>query len=330
MLSRRRLMSAGLSGLFAAVAAPARARAAAPPLDNLVLAGPPAPPSLYLAHLARQPTLAPFARSVRFVPWKSPDQLRAGVIAGDYHVAATPVNVAATLYRKGVPIRLLDVTVWGILSILSTEEGIRSVSDLKGRELAVPFRGDMPDLVLQALLRKAGLKPGIDVKLSYVGSPFEGIQLFVARRVASVLLPEPASTAALLRGRSVGLAARRAVDLQQAWAAAFGGSGRIPQAGTLVQAKLAAERPDLLAAITAGEREAIAWITANRPSASRLGAELFGLDSEIILQSLRTTPLAWRSAREARAEIDRFYAILAEIDPALIGGGLPDERFYLG
>ncbi|MCC6948420.1 MAG: ABC transporter substrate-binding protein [Bradyrhizobiaceae bacterium] len=326
MLSRRSLLSTGLTFLGTSLVAPALARAAAAPLDTLTLAGPPAPPSLYLAHLARQERLAPFAKSVRFEQWKSPDQLRAGVISGEYHVAATPVNVAATLYRKGVPVRLLDVTVWGILSILSTDPEIKSIADLKGRELAVPFRGDMPDIVLQVLL----LKAGTDVKLTYVGTPFEGLQLFMARRVASILLPEPVSTAAQMRGKSIGLEVRRAINVQEAWAASFGGSGQIPQAGTLVQAKLAAERPELIAAVKAGEQAAIEWIASNGPSAARLGAELFQLDAEIVQRSLQTTPLKWRSAREARAEIERFYATLAEIDAALIGGGLPDEQFYLG
>lgn len=326
MLSRRTLMSTGLSALAAGLARPAWAA----PLDTLVLAGPPAPPSLYLAHMARQEALQPFAKTVRFESWKSPDQLRAGVLSGNYQVAATPVNVAAMLHRKGVPVRLLDVTVWGILSILSTDPGIGSIADLKGRELAVPFRGDMPDLVLTVLLHRAGLVPGRDVRITYVGTPFEGVQLFIARRVASVLLPEPASTAALMRGRALGLAPRRAIDLQEAWAKLVGGSGRIPQAGTLVQAKLAAERPELVAALRQGAQAAIAWIGASRADAARLGAELFGLDAEIVLQSLKSTPLAWRSAHEARGEIERFYSTLAEIDPAVIGGGLPDGTFYLG
>ena len=89
------------------------------------------------------------AKTVRFEQWKSPDQLRAGALSGSYHVAATPVNVAANLYNKGAPIRLLDVTVWGVLSIVTTDAGITSIADLKGREIAVPFRGDVPDIVLR-------------------------------------------------------------------------------------------------------------------------------------------------------------------------------------
>jgi NitT/TauT family transport system substrate-binding protein len=301
-----------------------------PPLDQLVLAGPPAPPTLYLAHLAQQEALATQVRSVRFEQWKSPDQLRAGILSGTYHVAATPVNVAANLYRKGVSVRLLDVTVWGILSVLTTEDAISSLADLKGRDIAVPFRGDMPDIVLGVLLRKLGLVPGKDVRIIYVGSPFEGMQLLIARRINTVLLPEPASTAALMRGAGAGLPIRRAVDVQEAWAQINGGPARFPQAGTIVQAQLADDRPELITALAGGIKTAVDWIAANPASAARLGADEFKLNPEIVARSLAATKMEAVPAKNARPAIEKFFGVLADVNAALIGGGLPDADFYLG
>jgi len=330
MFTRRQLLAQ--SALAAAGLALSRGPSLAEPvpLEQLVLAAPPSPPSLILARVASQKALKAHAKTVRFEQWKSPDQLRAGVLSGNYHVAATPVNVAANLYNKGVPIRLFDVTVWGVLSIVTTDTGITSIADLKGREIAVPFRGDVPDIVLRVLLHKAGLNPGADVKITYVGTPIEGMQLLVARSVATALLPEPATTAALIRGKGIGLALRKAVDVQDAWGKAMGGPSRFPQAGTLIQAKLADERPQLVKTLGIAGREAVAWIKDNGPSAARVGAEQFRLDAEIILQSLKATQLEWRSAGAAKAEIERFFGILAEFEPAAIGGKLPDERLYLG
>lgn len=330
MLTRRHVLATSAAALAAGLVPRGSTQAAPPPLDQLVMTGPPAPPTLYLAHLARQETLAAHARAVRFEQWKSPDQLRAGILSGAYQVAATPVNVAANLYRKGVAIRLLDVTVWGILSVLTTEDGIASIADLKGREIAVPFRGDVPDIVLRALLRKAGLVPGRDVTVTYVGTPIEGMQLLVARRVGTVLLPEPAATAALVRGGAVGLPVRKAIDVQQAWGRAMGGPARFPQAGTIVQAKLADERPELVRALAGGIKGAVDWIAANPGSAARLGADEFKLDAAIVQRSLAATRMEAVSAKAARPALERFFAVLAESDPATIGGGLPDAKFYLG
>ena len=327
MPTRRHVVSGGASALAASLLP---WPAAASPLDVLVLTGPPAPPTLYLAHLAREASLAVHARSIRLEQWKSPDQLRAGVISGNYHVAAVPVNVAANLYGKGVPVRLLDVTVWGILSVLTVDESVSSIASLGGREIVVPFRGDMPDIVLGALLRKAGLAPGQDVKVTYVGSPFEAVQLLVSRRIATVLLPEPAATAALVRGAQMGLPVRKAIDLQEAWAAAMGGPPRFPQAGTIVQARLAEERPALVRALGENVRKAVEWINADRAGAARLGAEAFKLDFEIVHRSLAATRMEAVPAGAARGDIERFFSVLASVDPATIGGRLPDARFYLG
>ncbi|MDO8875652.1 MAG: ABC transporter substrate-binding protein [Pseudolabrys sp.] len=329
MFTRRRLLAQ--SALTAAGLALPRGPAVAELalLDQLVLSGPPSPPSIILARVASQEALKMHAKTIRFEQWKSPDQLRAGVLSGSYHVAATPVNVAANLYNKGAPIRLLDVTVWGVLSIVTTDSGITSIADLKGREIAVPFRGDVPDIVLRVLLRKAGLTPGSDLKITYVGSPIEGMQLLVARSVSTALLPEPATTAALIRGKGIGLVLRKAIDVQDAWGKTMGGPSRFPQAGTLIQAKLADEHPELVRTLGAAAREAIAWIKDNGPSAARVGAEQFRLDAEIILQSLKATQLEWKSASAAKAEIERFFGILADFEPAAIGGKLPDERLYL-
>lgn len=330
MLTRRQLLAASAAAAAATYAPGARAQSGSPVLDQLVLTGPPAPPTLYLAHLAQQQTLSAYARSVRFEQWKSPDQLRAGIISGSYHVAATPVNVAANLYRKGVPVRLLDVTVWGILSVLTTDDAITSLADLKGREIGVPFRGDMPDIVLGVLLRKLGLVPGKDVKITYVGSSFEGMQLLIARRINTALLPEPASTAALTRAAGAGLQIRRAVDVQEAWAQIMGGPPRFPQAGTIVQAKLADNHPALVKALGSGIKSAVEWLGANAASAAKLGAEEFKLDPEIVARSLTATKMEAVSAQTARPEIEKFFGILAEVDAAVIGGGLPDANFYLG
>jgi len=50
------------------------------------------------------------------------------------------------------------------LEILSKEKSVKSIEDLKGKELVVPWRGDMPDLVLQSVIKQKGLKED-DIKL---------------------------------------------------------------------------------------------------------------------------------------------------------------------
>ncbi len=155
---RQSLQMLGGASAMTAVGAPVRAFQGAE-LDVLGLAGPPAPPTLYLSHMMRQPKVKALAKSVKFQQWRSPDMLIAMMTNGQVQVAATPSNTAAILYNKGVKIKLLDITTWGVLHLLTRRNDIKGLPDLRGKKLLSFFRGGMPDIVTQYL----GMKQGIDI-----------------------------------------------------------------------------------------------------------------------------------------------------------------------
>ena len=75
---------------------------------RLRLAGPMATVSFPLMRLVDSGALAGLAEQVEFVAWTNPDQLRALVLGGEVDFVAAPSNVAANLYNRGAPLRLLD------------------------------------------------------------------------------------------------------------------------------------------------------------------------------------------------------------------------------
>jgi NitT/TauT family transport system substrate-binding protein len=84
---------------------------------------------------------------VEFQPWKDPDQLRVLAMDGRADFVAMPTNVAANLYNRGVALQLLNVSTWGVLWMVSRDAGLKTLADFKGKEIAMPFRADMPDIV---------------------------------------------------------------------------------------------------------------------------------------------------------------------------------------
>jgi len=127
---------------------------AAEKLDKIIIAGPPANVSDPIFKMIEDGVLKEFANKVEFKMWKNPDQLRAMIINKEVDFVAVPTNVASILYNKKQPIKMLNVSVWGILKILSRDEKVKHLEDLKGSELVVPWRGDMPDVVLRAVMKK--------------------------------------------------------------------------------------------------------------------------------------------------------------------------------
>ncbi|MFZ5826705.1 MAG: ABC transporter substrate-binding protein [Bacillota bacterium] len=308
---------------------PTEQKPPAEPLPKLVIKGPMSPPSILLARMAEQTDLSSHAQSVEFSAYKDPDQLRAEVTSGEIHVAAVPTYVAANLYRRGIPVQLLNVSVWGILHVMTTDPSIQTWDDLRGKTVFVPFKGDMPDLVFRYLASQHGLNPEKDMNLQYVSAPTEAMQMLLAGRAQAAVLHEPASTAAMVQGQQKGLKVRSVLDLQQEWGKVTGRAPRIPQAGTMIMGHLVKARPDLAAQLQSGLVSAAEWIAANPSAAAELGtAHLGGLKAPIIQKSLARTPIQVIPAAEAREELEFFFSRLLELSPDLIAGGLPDDGFY--
>ena len=81
---------------------------------TIKVAGPFASVSHPIIHMAENKSLKDMGINIEFVLWKNPDELRALILNGDINFIALPTNVAANLYNKGVDIKLLNVSIWGI------------------------------------------------------------------------------------------------------------------------------------------------------------------------------------------------------------------------
>ncbi|WP_313562245.1 ABC transporter substrate-binding protein [Diaphorobacter nitroreducens] len=334
---RRLLQTSGalaLAGLPAwGAAAPTVPAAPAAPLARLVLAGPPAIVSAPLIHMAETQALAGVAERVEFTPWRDPDQLRVMALGRKADVLAMPSNVAANLYNRGAGVTLLSISTWGALWIVTRDGARRTLADFRGEEIAVPFRGDMPDLMLQLLTARQGLDVRRDFRVRYVPTPMEAMQLLITRRVRHALLSEPAVSLALRKTQSfpLGLVApalHRGADLQQEWGRVFQRAPRIPQAGIAAVGALRGQGA-ALAAVDAAYAPSVAWCRAHPQECGRMvAARIDLLTPDAVADALATSQLDAVPAQRARAEVDFFFQQLLARDPALLGGRLPDSGFF--
>jgi NitT/TauT family transport system substrate-binding protein len=317
-------MSAGALALFPFMTA---ARALAGNAAGLVLAGPPAPLSLPLVRLAQQHPSGLPAMEMR--QWRNPDIMRAWMISGEAQVSAAPANAASILYNKGLPVRLLDINNGGSLSLVTADPNIKEFTDIRSKSLLLFFRGDTPDIIVRYLATKSGIKPDVDLTLSYVDSPFEALQMLLSKRTATALLPEPAATAAILKGKGAGMELRRIV-LQDVWEKVTGRTSVMPLGGIMCQASLAKKHPETVATLRIGIGRAVDWINTHPAEAARQCADFFGLKPLVLEKSLEAFPLRRSPAGEARKDLEFYYSALMEMSPKLVGGKLPDQGFYLG
>ncbi len=326
----RQAAALALGGLPLAQAARA---ATAAPLPRIVLAGPPAIVSAPLIHMAQSNALAGVAQATEFTLWRDPDQLRVMALGRKADVLAMPSNVAANLYNRGAGVRLLNISTWGALWIVTRDAQRRQLDDYRGEEIAVPFRGDMPDLMLQLLAAKQGLDLRRDLRLRYVPTPMEALQLLLTRRVRHALLAEPAVSLALRKTQSfpIGLVApelHRGLDVQQEWGRLFARAPRLPQAG-IAAVGAVREQPQVLAAVQQAYARSVAWCRAHPLECGELMAQRIDmLTPDAVADAIATSQLDAVPAAQARPELEFFFAQLHARDPALLGGKLPDAGFF--
>jgi NitT/TauT family transport system substrate-binding protein len=303
----------------------------AAPLEKLVIAGPVATISHPLFHLIENNSLSDVAKKVEFRLWQNPDELRAILLKKEAHIVAIPTNVAANLYNKGEDIRLLSVPVWGILEVISRDKTIKNIEDLKGKEIVVPFRADMPDIMLQAIMKKAGLDPKKDFKLSYAPTPPDAMQMLILRRANNVLLAEPATSMAMRKTGSFPLKLiapeiYRSINLQSEWGRVYNTQPKVPQAGFGVVGSL---EQHIVQRFEEEYEKSLAWYKSHPKEAGELIAKHIDFfKAEAISDSIVHVQLEAINVSKVQKELEEFFNVLLEIEPKLIGGKLPDSGFY--
>ena len=329
-LSRRQALALLAVSAAAPLAAPAWAAA---PLPQITLAGPPAIVSAPLMRMAETNALQGVAQRTVFTAWRDPDQLRMMAMGGKADVLAMPSNVAANLFNRGAGVTLLNISAWGALWVVTRDAQRKALQDFKGEEIAVPFRGDMPDIVLQLLAAKQGLDVQRDFRIRYVPTPMEAMQLLITRRVSHALLSEPGVSLAMRKTKSfpVGLIApelHRGADLQQEWGRLFQRAPHMPQAGIAAVGAVRAQ-PQVLAAVVQAYAQSLAWCRSNVLECGRMMARHIDLlTPEAVADAIAVSQLDAVPAAQARSDLEFFYGQLMTRNPQLVGGKLPDAVFY--
>lgn len=168
---------------------------------------------------------------IEIVSWTSPDQLRALIVSGKVDLVGLHVGTAALFDSKGLPIKFLGASLGNVLYIMSNEAPVVGLDSLKGKAIAVPMRGEYPDILLRVVLDKLALSESIS--LQYTATSRDAANQLSSGAVDAALIAEPhASILSLRMGQTLeSIQVYRAVDMQKAWNQANGMSLPLVTAG---------------------------------------------------------------------------------------------------
>ncbi|ADD68943.1 putative sulfonate/nitrate transport system substrate-binding protein [Denitrovibrio acetiphilus DSM 12809] len=301
--------------------------------DKLVFTGPFTAVSYPLIYMADQNSMGDFAHKTEFRYWQNPDQLRAMIAGEQADFAAAPSYVGAMFYNKGISVKLMNISVWGILHVMSSDPAVKTFQDMKGKKVAVPFRGEMPDLIFRHLAEKNGIEPEKDYDLIYVAHPMDIAQILLSGRADTAMSAEPAVSMTIAKSKELAAKGKgnplvKVIDLQQEWGRVYDTSPRIAQAGTLALASVIEDR-QLLSVFEAEFEKAAEWLKNNPEKAADIIVNyLPNMSREAIVIGIRNSDMNPVPAYDALEEIKLFFSILHESDPSKIGGQMPDGDLY--
>jgi len=287
------------------------------------------------------PLAYPFAYMAENMPskyefrvWMNPDQLRAMITGKQADFFALPTNVAAVFHNKGADLTLLGVSLWKVMWIVSSDSTNGTLQALRGEEIVVPFRGDMPHIVFADIARNCGFDPETDFVLRFVNSPQDAVQQLIAGRAGNAVLAEPDLSILMyktgLSGGGTGGTRRfyRVVDIQKEWDRIHGTGAEIPFGGVAVSAATAADT-DFVRDFQRDYARAVEWCVLHPEETAELVARRFDwVRKEPIVEAMKHIELKFVPAAEAREAVETFFSVLLDGNPRTIGGKLPDDGFY--
>ncbi|MBT9160170.1 MAG: ABC transporter substrate-binding protein [Dehalococcoidia bacterium] len=299
-------------------------------LPKLILVAPPGPMAIPAAYLVVNNRLAAVAEEVELVIWANPAQIKAIVAGGQGDFVTMPSNLASIFYNKEMGVQLLDISVWNVLYLISSDPAVETLADMRGETIAVPFKGAMPDLMLQILSERQGIDPLVDFDLNYVADPMQAAQLLLAGVVEHAVIAEPLATTVVLQTGDQPRRLYRAIRFDAEWARVVGEEIKTPIAGTVALSRIQ-HRPDVIDEFIRQYRLAVEWMLENPEQAGLMAEEhlpALGFKAGPVAASLANITWDHVQARDAREDLEAFFTILMGLSPGVVGGALPDDGFY--
>lgn len=258
--------------------------------------------------------------SVDFQMAVAGDEILPKLIKGELDLAAIPVNLAATVFNKTKDVKLVATNTMGVLYIVTTDPGIKTMEDLRGKTVMATGQGTVPEWTLKTLLDWREI-PSEDITIEWKTEPTE-IAGILAKDGGIAMLPEPFVTVA--KGKVSNLEVP--MNLTEIWTESFGIE---PVTGVLVASnKFAETRKADLDKFLDDYKESIAYVNENPAEASAL-IEKYGIVPQKVAEaSILNCNLKFEEGEAMKDIVSSFLDTLGEQDLKAIGGAVPGEEFY--
>lgn len=251
------------------------------------------------------------------------DEIVGKLLNKEADIAAVATNVASTLYKKSEgKISVLAINTLGVLNLVTQDENIKSIKDLKGKTVYLPGQGANPEFITTYILEKNGLEVGEDVNLEFVA---DGQALIpkVIKENAIVIAPQPVATAITVQDKD----AKITINLNDEWAKVS--DTDLVMGCIVARNEFIEENPDAIKIFLKEYKESIEAVNADTTTAGAL-CEKYGIISKaaVATKAIPYCNIVYQDGKELKDNLSAYLKFLYNKKPAVIGGALPNDDFY--
>ncbi|MDO4275814.1 MAG: ABC transporter substrate-binding protein [Eubacteriales bacterium] len=251
------------------------------------------------------------------------DELTAKFTTGDFDIALVPANMASILYKKTEGnIQVIDINTLGVLYMVTADDTISSVADLKGKTVYSTGKGQTPEYVLNFLLEANGISKD-DVTVEYKSEATEVVSTLAQDESAIGILPQPFATVACKQNENL----KEVCDLTKEWDKT--GKGTLVTGVTIAKKDYIQENPEIIEDFLDQHESSIEFTQENTAEAADLIAAAGIVEKAPIAQAaLPKCNIKYLDGQEMKDALSGYLEVLLEQNPESVGGSLPDDDFY--
>lgn len=247
------------------------------------------------------------------------DLLATAFATESHEIIFAPTNLGARLFTAaGASYRLAATVTWGNLFIAS-KQPLDGLESLDGKKITVFGENATPDIVFRSLLGEVTFTEA--PQINYVDAVDMAASELETDPDSIVMLAEPAMSVVEMRTDET----LNVIDLQAAWQTYFD-QDSYPQAGVFIHKDLS---DDIVADYLERLQESIALIYTDLETVLSYAETLdYPFPTPVLREATPRSNIRYVDAADSKNALEFFFNRILELQPALIGGTLPDDNFY--
>lgn len=286
------------------------------------------PTSMGLVFLMEMAESGKTANDYEFTMVTAADELLPKVISGDLDIALVPANVASVLYnRTEGKVSVIDLNTLGVLYVVTADDSIQTMEDLRGRTIYMTGKGTTPDYVFRYLLEENNLSDG-DVTLEFKSEPAEVAALLQEEPEAVGMLPQPFVTAACAQNEALKIV----LDLTAEWDKTQKQAqtpSRLVTGVTVVRSEFLENEPEAVKIFLQEHEKSAAYTKEQPDSAAELVVKAGIIEKAPVAKAaLPKCNITCVTGSQMKDALSGYLQVLFDQDPKSVGGELPGEDFY--